>query len=137
MCAILAPQTKEPAPASTRLAARDLCTLGREQRQDDLGEKSPLPMETEGQSRQRVGGGRSFWLLCVVVVLCVVARVGRIFVRESKMVQQNLILFYPWCYYATQKYHDMRRDMPYVHTRVVSSSLGNVKIYSYELHFQL
>ena len=31
-------------------------------------------METEGQSRQRVGGGRSFWLLCVVVVFCVVAR---------------------------------------------------------------
>jgi len=30
-------------------------------------------METEGQSHQRVGGGRSFWLLCVVVVFCVVA----------------------------------------------------------------
>jgi hypothetical protein len=46
-------------------------------------------METEGQSRQRVGGGRSFWLLCVVV-FCVVARdlgtyVGvEFFVRESK-----------------------------------------------------
>jgi hypothetical protein len=27
------------------------------------------------------------------------------FVRESMrfMVEQNLILFYPWCYYATQK----------------------------------
>ncbi len=57
-------------------------------------------METEGQSRQRVGGGRSFWLLCVVV-FCVVARdlgtyVGvEFFVRESKrfMVEQNLILF--------------------------------------------
>ena len=51
-------------------------------------------METEGQSRQRVGGGRSFWLLCVVVVFCVVAHdLGRIFVRESKrfMVEQNLI----------------------------------------------
>jgi hypothetical protein len=60
-------------------------------------------METEGQSRQRVGGGRSFWLLCVVVVFCVVARMGRIFVQESKcfMVEQNLILFYPWCFYAT------------------------------------
>jgi len=54
-------------------------------------------METEGQSCQRVGGGRSFWLLCVVVVFCVVACVGRIFVQESKrfMVKQNLILFYP------------------------------------------
>jgi len=80
-------------------------------------------METEGQSRQRVGGGRSFWLLCVVVVFCVVARDlgticrSRIFVRESKrfMVEQNLILFYPWCYYATQKYQDMRRGMPYIH----------------------
>ncbi len=41
-------------------------------------------METEGQSRQRVGGGRSFWLLCVVVVFCVVAHnLGRIFVREQ------------------------------------------------------
>jgi hypothetical protein len=38
-------------------------------------------------------------------------------VRESKrfIVEQNLILFYPWCYYATQKYHDMRRGiMPYI-----------------------
>jgi hypothetical protein len=32
------------------------------------------------------------------------------FVQESKrfMVEQNLILFYPWCYYATQKYPFMR-----------------------------
>ncbi len=75
-------------------------------------------METEGQSRQRVGGGRSFWLLCVVVVFCVVARdlgtyVGvDFFVRESKrfMVEQNLILFYPWCYYATQKYQEKTRS---------------------------
>ena len=52
-------------------------------------------METEGQSRQRVGGGRSFWLLCVVV-FCVVAHDlgtyvgGDFFVRESKsfMVEQ-------------------------------------------------
>jgi hypothetical protein len=38
---------------------------------------------------------------------------GRIFVRESKcfMVEQILILFYPWCYYATPKYHDMRRGI--------------------------
>ncbi len=47
-------------------------------------------METEGQSRQRVSGGHSFWLLCVVVVFYVVARdlgtyVGvDFFVRESK-----------------------------------------------------
>ncbi len=27
------------------------------------------------------------------------------------MVEQNLILFYPWCYYATQKYHYMRRGI--------------------------
>jgi len=35
------------------------------------------------------------------------------FVRESKRftVEQILILFYPWCYYATQKYHDMRRGV--------------------------
>jgi hypothetical protein len=35
------------------------------------------------------------------------------FVRESKhiTVEQILILFYPWCYYATQKYHDMRRGI--------------------------
>jgi hypothetical protein len=38
---------------------------------------------------------------------------GRIFVQESKcfMVEQILILFYSWCYYATQKYHDMRRGI--------------------------
>jgi hypothetical protein len=35
------------------------------------------------------------------------------FVRESKRfrVEQILILFYPWCYYATPKYHDMRRGI--------------------------
>ena len=38
---------------------------------------------------------------------------GRFFVRESKRftVEQILILFYLWCYYATQKYHDMRRGI--------------------------
>ena len=38
------------------------------------------------------------------------------FVRESKrfMVEQILILFYPWCYYATPKYHDMRRGMKFI-----------------------
>jgi hypothetical protein len=25
-----------------------------------------------------------------------------------------LIVFYPWCYYATQKYPVMRRGMPYI-----------------------
>ena len=73
MGAILAPQTKEPEPASASPTARDLRTLVKEQRRDDVGGKSPLPMETEGQRCQRVGGGRSFWLLCVVVVFCVVA----------------------------------------------------------------
>jgi hypothetical protein len=29
----------------------------------------------------------------------------------ARTVEQNLILFYPWCYYATQKYHDMRKGM--------------------------
>jgi hypothetical protein len=35
------------------------------------------------------------------------------FVREIKlfMVEQNLILFYLWCYYATQKYPVMRRGI--------------------------
>ena len=43
-------------------------------------------METEGQSRQRVGGGRSFWLLCVVVVFCVLARdLGRIFCARKQV----------------------------------------------------
>ena len=42
------------------------------------------------------GGGRSFWLLCVVVVFCVVARdlgtyVGvEFFVRESKRFMVNI-----------------------------------------------
>jgi hypothetical protein len=42
------------------------------------------------------------------------------FVRESKrfMVEQNLILFYPWRYYATQKYHDMRRGIGICRTYV-------------------
>ena len=89
-------------------------------------------METEGQSRQRVGGGRSFWLLCVVVVFCVVARdlgtyVGvDFFVRESKrfMVEQNLILFYPLCYFATQKYHDMRRGICRTYVRYGTKMYG-------------
>jgi len=71
-------------------------------------------METEGQSHQRVGGGRSFWLLCVVVVFVLWLTIWvDFFVRESKrfMVEQNLILFSPWCYNATQKYHDMRRGI--------------------------
>ena len=77
-------------------------------------------METEGQICQRVGGGRSFWLLCVVVVFCVVARdlgtyVGvEFFVREKKcfMVEQK---FYPWCYYrrirgiSNKKGHGLRK----------------------------
>ena len=89
------------------------------------GQISPA-QETEGQSRQRVGGGRSFWLLCVVVVFCGVARMGRIFVRESKcfMVEQNLILFYPWCYYATQKYQDMRRGICRTYVRYGTKMYG-------------
>jgi len=94
-------------------------------------------METEGQSHQRVGGGRSFWLLCVVV-FCVVARdlgtyVGvDFFVQESKrfMVEQNLILFYPWCYYATQKYQDMRRGIRRTYVRY-----GN-KMYSIRNYYR-
>ncbi len=45
-------------------------------------------METEGQSRQRVGGSRSFWLLGVVVVFCVVARdlgTSRIFCARKQV----------------------------------------------------
>ena len=64
-------------------------------------------METEGQSRQRVGGGRSFWLLCVVVFYVMARDLGtyvgeEFFLQESKcfMVEQNFLLFYPWSYYA-------------------------------------
>ncbi len=71
-------------------------------------------METEGQSCQRVVTVAHFG--CCVVWLCFVLWLAiwvEFFVRESKhfMVEQNLILFYQWCYYATQKYQDMRRGM--------------------------
>jgi len=74
MGSILAPQTKEAALASARPTTRDLRTLIRQQRRDDLGANLPCPWRQRGKSRQRVVGGWSFWLLCVVVVFCVVAR---------------------------------------------------------------
>ncbi len=61
---LLAPQTKEPASASASPTARDLRTLVREQRRDDVGGKSPLPMETEGQKPPE--GGRRLLILVVV-----------------------------------------------------------------------
>jgi hypothetical protein len=53
------------------------------------------------------------------------------FVRESKrfMVEQNLILFYPWCYYATQKYHDMRRGIFRTYLRYGTKMYGNRNYY--------
>ena len=102
MCAILAPQTKEPAPASTRPTARDLRTLVREQRRDDLGANLPCPWRQRGKAARGWAAAAHFG--CCVLWLCfvlwLVARdlgtyvgVG-FFVRESKrfMVEQNLIL---------------------------------------------
>ena len=40
------------------------------------------------------------------------------------MVEQNLILFYPWCYYATQKYHDMRRGICCTYVRYGTKMYG-------------
>ncbi len=73
------------------------------------------------------GGGRSFWLLCVVDVFCVVARdLDRFFCarKQAFMVEQNLILFYPWCYYGTQKYHDMRRGICRTYVRYGTKMYG-------------
>ncbi len=46
--------------------------------------------------------------------------------RESKhfMAEQNLILFYPWCYYATQKNHDTRRGMCRTYVRYGTKMYG-------------
>jgi hypothetical protein len=43
---------------------------------------------------------------------------------ERFMVEQNLILFYPWCYYATQKYHVMRRGICRTYVRHGTKSDG-------------
>jgi len=53
------------------------------------------------------------------------------FVRESKcfMVEQNLILFYPWYYYATQKYHVMRRGICRTYVRYGTKMYGNRNYY--------
>jgi len=53
------------------------------------------------------------------------------FVRESKrfMVEQNLILFYPWCYYATQKYPFMRRGICRTYVRNGTKMYGNRNYY--------
>ncbi len=114
MGAILAPQTKELAPASARPTARDLHTLVREQRQDDLGANLPCPWRQRGKAARGWAAATHFG--CCVLWLCFVLWLTiwvDFFVRESKrfMVGQNLILFYPWCYNATQKYHDMRRGI--------------------------
>jgi hypothetical protein len=53
------------------------------------------------------------------------------FVRETKrfMVEQNLILFYPWCFYATQKYHVMRRGICRTYVRYGTKMYGNRNYY--------
>jgi hypothetical protein len=53
------------------------------------------------------------------------------FVQESKrfMVEQNLILFYPWCYYATQKYLFMRRGICRTYVRNGTKMYGNRNYY--------
>ena len=53
------------------------------------------------------------------------------FVLESKrfMVEQNLILFYPWCYYATQKYPFMRRGICRTYVRNGTKMYGNRNYY--------
>ena len=78
-----------------------------------VGGGAPLRRSGRGQRQRRSMQHRQYFLM-----------LGRapayfwvdFFVRESKrfMVEQNLILFYPWCYYATQKYYVMRRGMPYI-----------------------
>jgi len=40
------------------------------------------------------------------------------------MVEKNLILFYPWCFYATQKYHDMRRGICRTYVRYGTKIYG-------------
>ena len=51
---------------------------------------------------------------------------GRFFCarKQAFMVEQNLILFYPWCYYATQKYHDMRRGICRTYVRYGTKMYG-------------
>jgi len=70
MGAILAPQTKEPAPVSASPMARDLHTLVREQRRDDVGGKSPLPMETGAKAAR--GWAAAAHFVCFVLLLCYV-----------------------------------------------------------------
>ena len=120
MGAILAPQTKEPAPASASPTARDLRTLVREQRRDDVGGKSPLPMETEGQSRQRVGGGCSFWLLCVVVVLCVVVEAAELHTYEMSV--EHMWVRNSICAYVPPYHHSI-----FLHTNSEKSSKCQLK----------
>ena len=59
---------------------------------------------------------------------------GRIFcVRKQafygRTVEQNLILFYPWCYYATQKYPFMRRGICRTYVRNGTKMYGNRNYY--------
>ncbi len=89
MGAILAPQTKEPAPVGARPTARDLRTLVREQRHDDLGANLPCPWRQRGKAARGWAAAAHFGC-CVLCFFCVVARdlgtyVGvEFFVRESK-----------------------------------------------------
>jgi hypothetical protein len=69
MGAVLAPQTSQLMPASTSPTARDLRTLVGEQRHDDLGQLCPAHGERGAKPLESC----SCWLLCVVVVFCVVA----------------------------------------------------------------
>ena len=70
MCAILAPQTKEPAPASARPTARNLRTLVREQRRDDLGANLPCPWRQRGKAAR--GWATAAHFGCCVLWLCFV-----------------------------------------------------------------
>jgi len=130
MSAILAPQTKEPVPASARPTARDMRTLVREQRRDDLGANFPCPWRQRGKAARGWVAAAHFgccvlWV-CFVLWLAIWVCRSRFFLRESKcfMVEQNLILFYPWCYYATQKFHDTRRGMCPTYVRYGSKIYG-------------
>jgi len=100
----------------------DLWTLVREQRRDDLGENLPSPWRQRGKAARGWAAATHFG--CCVLWLCFVW--VDFFVRESKrfMVEQNLILFYPWCYYATQKYHDMRRGICRTYVRYGTKMYG-------------
>ena len=80
MGAILVPQTKEPAQARATPMARDLRTLLREQRRNDLGANLPSPWRQRGKAARGWAAAANFG--CCVLWLCFVW--VDFFVRESK-----------------------------------------------------